>query len=408
MMLKGKKILLGITGSISAYKGILLVRLLVKSGAEVKVVLTPAAKEFVSELTLSVLSKNPVSINMVEIGDEGEKRWNNHIELGEWADLLLIAPASANTLSKMVQGKCDNLLLATYLSARCPVWFAPAMDLDMYHHDSTRDNIKILQQRGQKMIPPGNGELASGLVGEGRLAEPVDIFQLIESFFMPSTSLKGKKVLVTAGPTYEYLDPVRYIGNPSTGKMGYAIAEAAAERGAEVVLVSGPTSLELEHTAIKKVSVTSASDMFEACEVHRKEVNIAVMAAAVADYTPAEHSSSKMKKQGSELNLRLARTKDILAHWGNHKSGGQVLVGFAMETDDLLKNARQKLNNKKADFIVLNSLNEQGAGFGNNTNKVTLVSKDAMIELPLLSKQEVATKIWDEVEEILKSNYSKA
>ena len=402
-MLKGKKILLGITGSISAYKGILLVRLLVKAGAHVKVILTPSAHEFVSELTLATLSKNPVLTKMVVEGDEGEKQWNNHVELGEWADLFLIAPASAQTISKMVTGTCDNLLMATFLSARCPVWYAPAMDLDMYKHPATKKNIEVLEKRGFRMIPPGKGELASGLVGEGRLAEPESIYGLVEAFFNPLTPLKGKRVLITAGPTYEYLDPVRFIGNPSTGKMGFALAEVAAARGAEVVLVSGPTALVPENQSIQLLRVTSAEEMHSVCESFRLNTDVGIMAAAVADFTPAVRFESKVKKGAADIVLKLQRTKDILAHWGKMKKIPQVLVGFAMETDDLLKNAKEKLSNKNANFIVLNSLREDGAGFAGETNKVTLVFADQEVELPLLSKKQVAEKILDEVESIIQS-----
>ncbi|HEU4470491.1 MAG TPA: bifunctional phosphopantothenoylcysteine decarboxylase/phosphopantothenate--cysteine ligase CoaBC [Flavisolibacter sp.] len=396
-MLKGKKILLGISGSIAAYKSPLIVRLLVKAGASVKVVMTPASASFVSPLTLATLSKNPVLQNLFD-----ESTWANHVELGRWADLMLIAPLSCNTLAKMAGGHCDNLLLATYLSAICPVMVAPAMDEDMWLHASTRTNIETLRKRGCTVLDVGHGELASGLIGEGRMAEPEQLIAAIEGFFAASGQLNGKKALVTAGPTYEAIDPVRFIGNHSTGKMGYAIAEELAARGAAVTLVSGPTNIIVKSKEIRLLKVTSAEEMYEAC-MGAADYDIAVMAAAVADYTPEVVAERKIKKSEGGLLLNLEKTRDILASLGRKKTAGQVLIGFALETDNEEKHARKKLEEKNADLIVLNSLNDQGAGFGHDTNQVTLFYRSGeQRKIELKSKPALAKDIADAITEIVK------
>ncbi len=393
-MLKGKHVLIGVTGSIAAYKANYLVREFVKAGAEVKVVMTPAATEFATPLTLSTLSKNPVYTKFV--GNQAAGTWNSHVDLGLWADLIIIAPATANTMAKMASGTCDNLLLAVYLSAQCKIYFAPAMDLDMYKHPSTSENIAKLQSYGNVMIPPGDGELASGLIGEGRMAEPSDIADFIRNEFKENLPLKGKKVLITAGPTYENLDPVRFIGNYSSGKMGYAIAEQAAASGAEVTLVSGPTALQVQHPNITRVDVTSAQDMFNACHVDFQGYDIAILAAAVADYRPKTIADSKIKKQTFDLNVELESTQDILKSLGEIKSEAQILVGFALETDNELENAQGKLDRKNLDFIVLNSLNDAGAGFKHDTNKITIIDKhNNLMRFELKSKAEAAKDIID-------------
>lgn len=395
-MLKGKKILIGVTASISAYKVNYLIRHLVKAQAEVKVIATPAAKEFVSLLTLATLSKNPVLSEFTSDKEEGT--WNNHVELGTWADLFVVAPASANTIAKMANGHCDNLLLAVFLSARCPVWFAPAMDLDMYKHESTQVNISTLVSRGAHLIPPGKGELASGLSGEGRLEEPENIFEQITSFFKKKNELEGFKALVTAGPTYEYIDPVRYIGNPSSGKMGISIAQELSSRGAEVTLICGPSVEVINDNRINKVDVTSAQEMFEECEEFAGKVDIACMTAAVADYAAKETHDHKVKKKEGELSIELKRTKDILKYFGQQKKDNQVLVGFAMETNDELRNATAKLSNKNADLIVLNSLNDPGAGFKHSTNKVVFVREHLEpLAFELKTKREIAQDVVDEI-----------
>lgn len=395
-MLARKKILIGITGSIAAYKIPLLVRDLIKSGAEVKVIMTAAATDFVSRLTLATLSKNEVLVDLF-----AEGTWANHVQLGRWADLMLVAPLSCNTLSKMATGQCDNLLLATYLSATCPVMAAPAMDEDMWHHPSTKTNLDTLSRHGCHLLNVGYGELASGLTGEGRMAEPVEIREAIESFFATAGQLNGKKALVTAGPTHESIDPVRFIGNHSTGKMGYAIAEELAERGAQVTLVSGPVSLKPKHKNISLVSVTSAEDMFQACSGRANEYDIAVMAAAVADYTPAEVASQKIKKSAGDLTVPLRKTKDILGALGQSKGDGQVLVGFALETNNEEAYALKKLSEKNADMIVLNSLRDEGAGFGHDTNKATLFFRNgSRRQVDLKSKTALAKDIVDSITEI--------
>jgi phosphopantothenoylcysteine decarboxylase / phosphopantothenate---cysteine ligase len=394
-MLKGKKIIVGVTGSIAAYKSALLVRLLVKAEAEVKVVMTAAAAEFISPLTLATLSKNPVLIDFVQ---DKTGVWHNHVELGLWADALVIAPASANTLAKCANGLCDNLLTAVYLSARCPVFFAPAMDLDMYKHPATQNNLQKLQSFDNQLIPSEYGELASGLVGEGRMAEPEHILQFLTDFFARTKNAKlaGKKVLITAGPTQEAIDPVRFISNHSSGKMGYALAEACAELGAEVFLVSGPTQLSIKHPNIRRENVSSAQSMYEASQKHFAQADIIILAAAVADFTPQTVAKQKIKKKEGETTMLIELTKTIdIAHTlGQQKTEQQTLVGFALETENELENALSKLKRKNFDWIVLNSLREAGAGFGHDTNKITLINHEGEVqEFPLQSKQTLAYAI---------------
>ena len=395
-MLKGKKIIVAISGSIAAYKSALLVRLLIKQQAEVKVIMTEKAKTFITPLTLATLSKKPVLSDFIK-DDTGV--WNNHVDLGLWADVMLVAPATSNTLAKCAQGLCDNLLLATYLSARCPVFFAPAMDLDMYQHPATLHNIKLLESYGNQVIPSEHGELASGLVGQGRMAEPEHIVKFLEDFFTSQSlqALKGKKAIVTAGPTYEAIDPVRFIGNHSTGKMGYAIAESLANQGAEVTLVSGPSRLDLVHPQVEVVRVKSAQQMYEATKAKFEEASIIVLAAAVADFTPKVVADQKIKKKSGQdgMQIELVRTVDIAQTLGTIKRDDQIITGFAMETENALVNAQGKLERKNFDMIVLNSLNDKGAGFGHDTNKVTIIErgKEGYQELPLKSKKEVANDI---------------
>lgn len=395
-VLSGKKIVLGISGGIAAYKTAFLVRLLVKAGAEVRVAMTDSAKDFVTPLTLSTLSKNPVLSSFYN-DDEKEAQWNNHVELGLWADLMLIAPATANTLSKMATGNSDNFLVAVYLSAKCPVYFAPAMDLDMYKHPSTLGSFEKLKQFGNIMIPAESGELASGLVGQGRMAEPEHIVSFIEADIEQKLPLRGKKILVTAGPTYEAIDPVRFIGNHSSGKMGYDIAKAAASLGAQVILVSGPTHLTLEKSGIELIRVTSAKDMYDVCHEHFSNVDVAIAAAAVADYRPKFPADQKIKKDVSEFVIELEKTKDILASLGEIKQH-QFLIGFALETENEIENAEKKIRKKNLDLIVLNSLRDQGAGFGHQTNKVTFIDKDFKREdHDLKTKEAVALDIIQKV-----------
>ena len=395
MKLQGKKIVLGITGSIAAYKSISLVRLLVKEGAAVKVILTPSAKDFVSPLVLSTLSKNNVLIDLFD-----ENSWANHVELGRWADLLLIAPLSCNTLAKMAHGMCDNLLLAVYLSATCPVMMAPAMDEDMWKHPSTKHNIETLRSYGNQIIPVEAGELASGLIGEGRMAEPEQIMNTIEGFFLIQTDFKGMKVLVTAGPTYEAIDPVRFIGNHSSGKMGIAIAEELTKRGAEVILVLGPSTQQVSNRLYKLVNVKSAEEMFEASVQYFPDCQLAVMSAAVADYTPIQIANEKIKKQDDGLQIKLKRTKDILATLGTIKKNGQWLVGFALETTNEKQYALGKLESKNADMIVLNSLRDAGAGFGGDTNKISIFCKNRQeYTFTVKTKTEVATDIANTIQQ---------
>jgi len=398
-MLQGKKILLGITGSIAAYKSIFLVRLLVKAGAEVKVILTPSAKDFVTSLTLSTLSKNPVLTDLFD-----EESWSNHVMLGRWADVMLIAPLSCNTLAKMANGQCDNLLLATYLSATCPVVVAPAMDEDMWHHPTTNDNLKRIESFGNKIIPVEKGELASGLYGDGRMAEPEQIVQfLTDNFFLPKP-LSGKKALVTAGPTYEAIDPVRFIGNHSSGKMGIAIAKELEKRGAEVTLILGPSAVDFSANGIKLVKVQTAEEMYNACVKIYDETDLAIMSAAVADYTPVEKASEKIKKKEDSFTIQLTKTKDILKSLGEKKKNGQLLVGFALETQNERNYALDKLNKKNADWIVMNSLNDAGAGFGYDTNKITLFGKNGEeINFETKTKTEVAKDI---VDTLIRNHYA--
>jgi phosphopantothenoylcysteine decarboxylase/phosphopantothenate--cysteine ligase len=395
-ILKEKKILLGITAGIAAYKTASLVRLFIKLGAEVKVIMTPASKNFITPLTLSTLSKNPVHSTFYSKEDENEL-WNNHVDLGLWADYMLIAPATANTLSKMANGTCDNLLLATYLSSKCPVYFAPAMDLDMYKHPSSIESLNKLQSFDNILIPATSGELASGLIGEGRMAEPEDIVSFIEKDISSKLPLKGKKVLVTAGPTYEAIDPVRFIGNHSSGKMGFAIASAAANLGAEVFLISGPSNQQIKHSLVHRVDVVSAEEMYDASHMYFKDVDIAILSAAVADYKPKNSASEKIKKTDTALELSLSPTKDILASLGAIKKQ-QYLVGFALETNNEIENAKGKLKRKNLDAIILNSLQDKGAGFANDTNKITIIDKELNEKaFKLKSKVAVAKDIMNEI-----------
>ena len=395
-VLSGKKILLGISGGIAAYKTASLVRLFIKAGAHVQVIMTPASKDFVTPLTLSTLSKNPVHSSFYNQDDENEK-WNNHVELALWADLMVIAPATANTLSKMTNGICDNLLIAAYLSAKCPVYFAPAMDLDMYKHPSTIANFSSLTQFGNVIIPAESGELASGLSGEGRMAEPENIVDFIEADLNSKLPLKGKKILITAGPTYEAIDPVRFIGNHSSGKMGFDIALSAANLGASVILVSGPTNCKVSNPLIKVISVISAEEMYVACHQFYADVDVAIAAAAVADYKPKNVAQQKIKKAADNFTIELEKTKDILASLGEQKKN-QFLIGFALETENEIENAKLKIQKKNLDLIVLNSLQDQGAGFGKPTNKVTFIDKFFNIEpMELKSKEAVADDILNKV-----------
>ncbi len=387
-MLKGKKILLGISGSIAAYKSAVLTRLLVKAGAEVKIVMTIAAKDFVTPLSLSTLSKNPVLTDLAE-----NDSWANHVMLGRWADIMLIAPLSCNTLAKMANGICDNLLMTVYLSATCPVVVAPAMDEDMWHHTTTKNNLKKISSSGNYILPVENGELASGLTGEGRMAEPETIVLWLKEFFSGKQELKGKKVLVTAGPTYEAIDPVRFIGNHSSGKMGVAIAEEMYRRGAAVTLVLGPSDLSVDN-GIETIRVKTAGEMYTACEKIFATIDIAVMSAAVADYTPVNFADEKIKKTDQDLTLTLKKTTDILKSLGEKKKKGQLLVGFALETNNERENALKKLASKNADLIVLNSLKDEGAGFGHDTNKITIFDKAGKeYRFDTKSKKAVATDI---------------
>ena len=395
-MLKGKKILLGISGSIAAYKTPLIVRALIKSGAEVKVVMTPASLDFVSSLTLATLSKNPVDTDLFN-----EESWTNHVELGRWADLMVIAPLSCNTLAKMATGRCDNLLMAVYLSATCPVMVAPAMDEDMWLHPTTKDNLQTIQRNGNKILNVGFGELASGLTGEGRMAEPDEIVNEIKEFFKYQSEYTGKKVLITAGPTQEAIDPVRFISNHSSGKMGYALAEELANRGADVVLVSGPVSIKAKHKNIQLKKVVTAEEMFNACSEEWSTCSIGILAAAVADYTPVKPSKTKMKKSTENLELPLKRTADILASLGKQKNNNQLLVGFALESDNEEENALKKLKEKNADVIVLNTLNDKGATFGVDTNKVTLFFRNGVKKASALkTKADIAKEIVDALKEL--------
>jgi len=414
--LKGKKILLGITGSIAAYKTAFLTRLLIKAGAEVQVLMTESATEFITPLTLSTLSKNPVHTNVI---DEGS--WNNHVEMGLWADAMVIAPVTATTLAKLAIGLSDNIVVATYLSARCPIFFAPAMDLDMWAHPATQENVSRLQSYGNHLIPVGRGELASGLSGDGRMAEPEQIVDVLKNHFtnppdrmairagQPDSlgragtdSLKGKKILVTAGPTYEAIDPVRFIGNRSSGKMGVAIAEACAARGAQVQLILGPSKLEPSTEGVHTTRVESAQEMYEVSNKHFKKMHVAILAAAVADYRPAKVADQKIKKKTASMSVRLEKTPDIAASLGQIKTKKQLIIGFALETNDEVANAKKKIEKKNFDFIVLNSLRDKGAGFNYDTNKVSIISrKGEQKDYKLKSKKQVAEDIVDTLVEAL-------
>jgi len=391
MKLKGKHILLGITGSIAAYKAAILVRLLIKEGAEVKVVMTTLAKEFITPLTMATLSKNPI---LVDFFDPENGQWNSHVDLGMWADLYLIAPATANTMGKMANGVADNLLITSYLSAKCPVMIAPAMDLDMYQHKANLKNIEILKSYGNIIIEPASGELASGLSGKGRMEEPEVIVEKVIELFSVKKKLVNKTILVTAGPTYEPIDPVRFIGNFSTGKMGFAIAEKLADQGASVILVTGPTHLTTQNNSIKRIDVQTADEMFSYSVKHFKSCDAAIMAAAVADFKPIKKSEEKIKRGKDDFQINLVPNKDIAAELGKLKTKKQVLVGFALETNDEFKNAIKKINTKNLDFIVLNSLKDKGAGFGYDTNKITIIdSSEKHVNFNLKSKSDAATDI---------------
>ncbi len=400
-VLQHKKFILGITGSIAAYKAASLVRLLVKKGAEVKVIMTPLAKEFITPLTMATLSKNPILVDFYnpENGD-----WNSHVDLGLWADALIIAPATANTIGKMANGIADNLLITTYLSAKCPVFIAPAMDLDMYKHPANIKNIETLKTFGNIFIEPEAGELASGLIGKGRLAEPENIVKELETFFQKKKSLTNKRVLITAGPTHEKIDAVRFIGNHSSGKMGYAIAEECANRGAEVTIVSGPVSIKCNNQNIKIINVVSAQEMYDATTKEFTNSDIAILAAAVADYCPIHTSEAKIKRTGEDLNITLAPTNDIAASIGKEKKESQILVGFALENENEIENATKKLNKKNLDFIVLNSMNDKGAGFNTDTNKITIIdNKGENTVFELKSKYMVANDIIEKLETYIKT-----
>ena len=395
-LLSGKKILLGISGGIAAYKTPFLVRQIVQHGAEVKVVMTPSAKDFVTPLTLATLSKNPV-LSTFTATDLDNPVWNDHVELALWADLMLIAPATSNTLSSMVQGRCNNLLLAVYLSSKCPVFVAPAMDLDMYSHPSNKRNLEALVSYVTNVLPVGEGFLASGLEGKGRMMEPEEIVSKIVDFFNPSLPLKGKKVLITAGPTYEAIDPVRFIGNHASGKMGFALAEVAAQHGAEVILISGPTHEKINHPSILLEKVISAEEMFTSVKKHYPQVAIAIAAAAVADFKPKNSAKQKIKKQQGLESIPMIPTVDILAYMGEHKSG-QFLLGFALETENELENAKNKLTQKNLDGIVLNSLRDPESGFTVSTNKITYIDANSTVkEFPLQSKLDCAKTIFGQI-----------
>lgn len=393
-MMKGKKIVLGITGSIAAYKAAVLTRGLIKNGAEVQIVITPAGKEFITPITLSALTSKPV---ISEFFSQRDGTWHSHVDLGLWADAMVIAPATASTIGKMAHGVADNMLVTTYLSMKAPVFVAPAMDLDMFAHPSTQHNLDILRSYGNHIIEPAAGELASHLVGKGRMEEPEKIIEVLEAFFSRQEDLKGKRVLITAGPTYEKIDPVRFIGNYSSGKMGYALAEVCAERGAEVTLVSGPVNLQAVHPNIRRVDVESAEEMYRASVEAFPQADAAILCAAVADFTPEVVAGTKIKREKEDLVLRLKPTHDIAAELGRMKRDGQKLVGFALETNDELKHAQDKMARKNLDFIVLNSLNDKGAGFRCDTNKITIVEPQGATPYPLKNKQEVAADIIDKL-----------
>lgn len=397
-MMKGKKIVLGITGSIAAYKAAVLTRLLIKKGAEVQIVITPAGKEFITPITLSALTSKPV---ISEFFSQRDGTWHSHVDLGLWADAMLIAPATASTIGKMAHGIADNMLITTYLSMKAPVFVAPAMDLDMFAHPATQHNLDILRSYGNHIIEPTAGELASHLVGKGRMEEPENIVAALESFFQKNSSMAGKKILITAGPTYEKIDPVRFIGNYSSGKMGYALAEECTARGAEVTLVSGPVNLSVNHPNINRIDVESAEQMYNACMSHYPTSDAGILCAAVADFTPECVADKKIKREKDDLTLNLKPTHDIAAALGKIKTDSQRLVGFALETNDETAHAQDKLKRKNFDFIVLNSLNDKGAGFRCDTNKITIIDSGKAEEYPLKTKKEVAADIIDKLDSIL-------
>lgn len=397
-MMKGKKIVLGITGSIAAYKAAVLTRLLIKKGAEVQIVITPAGKEFITPITLSALTSKPV---ISEFFSQRDGTWHSHVDLGLWADAMLIAPATASTIGKMAHGIADNMLITTYLSMKAPVFVAPAMDLDMFAHPATQHNLDILRSYGNHIIEPTAGELASHLVGKGRMEEPENIVAVLEDFFQKNSSMAGKKILITAGPTYEKIDPVRFIGNYSSGKMGYALAEECAARGAEVTLVSGPVNLSVNNPNINRIDVESAEQMYNACMSHYPTSDAGILCAAVADFTPECVADKKIKREKDDLTLNLKPTHDIAAALGKIKTDSQRLVGFALETNDETAHAQDKLKRKNFDFIVLNSLNDKGAGFRCDTNKITIIDSSKAEEYPLKTKKEVAADIIDKLDSIL-------
>ena len=396
--MKGKKIVLGITGSIAAYKAAILIRALIKKGAEVQVVITPAGKEFITPITLSALTSKPV---ISDFFAQRDGTWHSHVDLGLWADVMLIAPATASTIGKMAHGIADNMLITTYLSMKAPVFVAPAMDLDMFAHPSTQNNLNILRSYGNHIIEPASGELASHLVGKGRMEEPEKIVEVLENFFKKEKDLKGKKVLITAGPTYEKIDPVRFIGNYSSGKMGYALAEECASRGADVTLVSGPVTIQTYHPNIQRIDVESANEMYKAAKEAFTQADAGILCAAVADFTPVCTADHKIKREKDHLSINLKPTQDIAASLGETKQKHQVLVGFALETNDEQQNAEGKLQRKNFDFIVLNSLNDNGAGFRVDTNKITIIDRQGSTSFPLKGKKEVAKDIVDKLVEIL-------
>ena len=389
-MLRNKHIVLGITGSIAAYKACLIIRGLIKQGAEVQVVITPAGREFITPITLSTLTQKPV---ICDFFNHQDGTWNSHVDLGLWADAMLIAPATASTIGKMAHGVADNMLITTYLSMKAPVFIAPAMDLDMYAHPSTQENLQLLSKRGNHIIEPGTGFLASKLEGKGRMQEPEEIVRTLDEYFSQSQELKGKRVLITAGPTYEKIDPVRFIGNYSSGKMGFALAEECARRGAEVELVSGPVSLQIHHPSVHRTNVEGAEEMFHAATERFTQADIAILCAAVADFTPTQVAGTKIKREGEELVLHLSPTHDIAQCLGNMKRDGQIMIGFALETNDEEAHAKDKLKRKNLDFIVMNSLQDKGAGFRHDTNKVTIIDAQGKTEYPLKDKKEVAEDI---------------
>ena len=389
-MLRNKHIVLGITGSIAAYKACLIIRGLIKQGAEVQVFITPAGREFITPITLSTLTQKPV---ICDFFNHQDGTWNSHVDLGLWADAMLIAPATASTIGKMAHGVADNMLITTYLSMKAPVFIAPAMDLDMYAHPSTQENLQLLSKRGNHIIEPGTGFLASKLEGKGRMQEPEEIVRTLDEYFSQSQELKGKRVLITAGPTYEKIDPVRFIGNYSSGKMGFALAEECARRGAEVELVSGPVSLQIHHPSVHRTNVESAEEMFHAATERFTQADIAILCAAVADFTPTQVAGTKIKREGEELVLHLSPTHDIAQCLGKMKRDGQIMIGFALETNDEEAHAKDKLKRKNLDFIVMNSLQDKGAGFRHDTNKVTIIDAQGKTEYPLKDKKEVAEDI---------------